>query len=135
MLGPRSSPGREGVSLPLPWSCPLKMALPGTKPVREEVAVQVLYLSGVLLGSTRLWMSFLVCAWYQASSHSLSHLLGACVHSASHLIGCLATTCGRDPQIEKDLAANLPSNPPPDYRGQPHMGVCKGGCSQPRTGE
>lgn len=71
--------------------------------------VQVLHLPGVLLHA-RIWMSFLVHEWYQASSPLLSHLLGAYIHRASHWAGSL-TTGERDPQIKKDLAANPTANP------------------------
>lgn len=60
-------------------------------------------------------MSFLAHEWYQARSHLSSHLLGAYVHGASYWIGCL-TTGERDPKTEKDLAAKLTANPPPDRR-------------------
>lgn len=103
---------------PCPFPCVVPSrqltALPGTEPVREEVVVQVLHLPGVLLG-TRMWMSFLAREFYQASSHLLSHLLGASVPKASHWVGSL-TSGGRDPQTEKDLAAKLTANPPPDSR-------------------
>lgn len=113
----------------------LHQTLPDTKPVPGGNSISTLHLPRVLR-STGTCKSLLDSEWFQAGSPLASPPCGG-ISRASHWIDC-STPNERDPRIEEIWQAALAS---PASHSQADLmsgmeqngGVCKRGCSEPRT--